>query len=161
MTSLGFPVEELVKSSDGSVEKFKQTVLSFYDRWLEEKHKDFDISIVYSLEKSLLLQTIDQMWKEHLQALDILKRGIGLRAYGQRDPLTEYKKESFALFEAMLSRVREQATILSSRAQLYVPEPEPIKTPDGKEIDFSNVGRNDPCPCGSGKKFKHCHGKVE
>ena len=110
------------------------------------------------------------MWKEHLQALDFLKRAIGLRAYGQRDPLNEYKKESFTLFENMISRVREQATILLARAQLRLAPVEAENqvsqegsepASDKKPLDFSNVGRNDLCPCGSGKKFKHCHGKIE
>ena len=158
---IDLPIEAWMKASDASSEKLISEVINISDRWMEEKHKDFDPKVVCSLEKGLLLQTIDQMWKEHLQALDMLKRGIGLRAYGQRDPLTEYKKESFALFESMLSRIRENATILSSRAQLYVAQPEPIKTPEGEEVDPNIVGRNDLCPCGSGKKFKHCHGKVE
>ena len=162
LLGMNLPIEAWLKGSDASAEKLTQEVIRISDEWMEEKHKDFDPSIVRSLEKSLLLQTVDQMWKEHLQALDILKKGIGLRAYGQRDPLTEYKRESFALFEAMLSRIHENATILSSRAQLVAqPEEETIKTPEGEEIDFSNVGRNDPCPYGSGKKFKHCHGKIE
>ena len=87
--------------------------LEFSDNLTQELNSKFDPEIVKFYEKSLLLQTVDQMWKEHLQALDFLKRSIGLRAYGQRDPLVEYKRESFALFESMLSRVT--ATGLSSR----------------------------------------------
>ena len=164
---IALPIEEWIKmaeeSSSASADKLIEGVIKVSDNFMDEKFKGFDEATIRSVEKSLLLQTIDQMWKEHLQALDILKRGIGLRAYGQRDPLTEYKRESFALFEAMLSRIHEQATILSSRVQLVLPseEKEPIKTPEGEDIDFSSVGRNDPCPCGSGKKFKHCHGKIE
>ena len=138
-----------------------EVVTKTSDTWMEEKHKDINPQLVRDFEKGLFLQTIDQMWKEHLQALDYLKRSIGLRAYGQRDPLNEYKKEAFVLFETMLDRVHEQSTILLTHAQLRLAPPEEVKTPEGEKIDFSKVGRNDPCPCGSGKKFKHCHGKIE
>ena len=157
------PITELVKKDEANAQTLTDEVTKIIDHLQDEKHKDFDQKIVYSLEKSLLLQTIDMMWKEHLQSLDILKRGIGLRAYGQKDPLNEYKKEAFALFENMISRVREQVTMILSRAQLQVapPQPQTVTTPDGEEIDYSNIGRNELCPCGSGKKFKHCHGKLE
>ena len=202
LLAVDLPIEVWIKASDFSSEKLITEVMNFSDKWMEEKYKGIDPQIVTSLEKELLLQTIDQMWKEHLQALDMLRRGIGLRAYGQRDPLVEYKKEAFNLFEAMLSRIRENVMVLSSHAQLRIVPAEPVKTPDDSadafdsfdpmlsrirkneagsssydqsgavsqdpikvpndgEIDFHGVGRNEPCPCGSGKKFKHCHGKIQ
>ena len=161
--AMELPIAELMKKDDVDAQTLITAVTELVDHWQDEKHKDFDKQVVYSLEKSLLLQTIDMMWKEHLQSLDILKRGIGLRAYGQKDPLNEYKKEAFALFENMLSRVREQVTIILCRAQLQMApaEPQTVTTPEGEEVDYSNIGRNELCPCGSGKKFKHCHGKLE
>lgn len=162
LLALELPISEWVKeqkepTADGLIE----VVIKASDSWMEEKHKNINPELVRDLEKGLLLQTIDQMWKEHLQALDYLKRSIGLRAYGQRDPLNEYKKEAFILFENMLDKVHEQSTILLTHAQLKL-TPVGQQAADGQadDIDYSNVGRNDLCPCGSGKKFKHCHGKI-
>ena len=133
-----------------------------------------------ALERNVMLQVLDNAWKDHLLALDYLKEGIGLRGYGQKDPLNEYKRESFELFEAM--RTRFEDTIIG---QLFRVEPiseeeyqerrrraiedmrrrlqfsAPAKT--SKKVrtvkrEAPKVGRNAPCPCGSGKKFKKCHG---
>jgi preprotein translocase subunit SecA len=132
-------------------------------------------------EKYLLLQVIDQQWKDHLLNVDHLKEGIGLRGYGQRDPLIEYKRESFDLFQSMLERIQDRVVKIlwkielaghdreeSQRVQRALP-PQPPK----QQLTFSGapkeaaapqkraqakVGRNDPCPCGSGKKYKKCHG---
>ncbi len=154
------------------------------------------------VEKSLLLQLFDQVWKEHLLSLDHLRQGIGLRAYGQRDPLNEYKREAFALFNNMLEDLRERVTSLLLRLELTadapLPEPQPIRVTDMRhaapepepgyemapaleygaaaqarqetrvvsEVDPNDMStwdktpRNAPCPCGSGKKYKHCHGKT-
>ncbi|MDB5413112.1 MAG: preprotein translocase subunit SecA, partial [Rubritepida sp.] len=152
------------------------------------------------VEKSLLLQVFDQVWKEHLLALDHLRQGIGLRAYGQRDPLNEYKREAFALFNNMLGDMRERTTSLLLRLELQpnapLPEHEPVRVTDMRhpspqqqneeyEMDpaagsdygvaaatarvldvdpddpttWDRTPRNAPCPCGSGKKYKHCHGR--
>jgi preprotein translocase subunit SecA len=146
------------------------------------------------IEKSLLLQVVDQEWKDHLQNLDHLRQGVGLRAYGQRDPLNEYKTEAFTLFEGMLYQTRETLTKLLARVEVSPqaspdlavapppaqppmqashPDPQglisgaPLADPYAAEgIDpndtstWGNVPRNSPCPCGSGKKFKHCHGDM-
>ena len=153
------------------------------------------------VEKSLLLQLFDQVWKEHLLSLDHLRQGIGLRAYGQRDPLNEYKREAFALFNNMLEELRERVTSLLLRLELTadapLPEPAPIRVTDMRhaspeteayemapqgadygaaamarqetrvvtDVDpndmatWDRTARNAPCPCGSGKKYKHCHGR--
>jgi preprotein translocase subunit SecA len=144
------------------------------------------------LEKFLLLDTVDRQWKDHLLALDHLREGIGLRAYGQRNPLVEYKRESFALFQDMWERIEDHvvkflfhaepvedmqhkrqgvSTTLShpearglaaSHAQQEKAANTPVAAPDAKPVtirrDQPKVGRNDPCPCGSGKKYKRCHG---
>ncbi len=127
------------------------------------------------LQRVLLLQIMDHIWKNHLYDLDHLKKGVGLRAYGQKDPLIEYQKESYSLFETMLARVREQMVEYVFKIQL---PPRPVARPVTREGEpqearpqpqqaapkpapkFADVkiGRNDPCPCGSGKKYKKCHG---
>ena len=137
----------------------------------------------------ILLQMIDKAWKGHLYDLDHLKKSIGLRAYGQKDPKIEYQKESFALFEVMLGRIREQAVeyVFKVQAPRLPPPPPPTprgpargslspwpaarpwrarrprpsilqKPAGGGPRDIQRIGRNDPCYCGSGKKYKKCHG---
>lgn len=130
-----------------------------------------------SIEKLILLSSLDALWKDHLLAMDHLKEGIGLRGYGQKDPLVEYQKEAYALFVDMMLRLREQVLgylfavelreegqieeaqakkerqVASQRMRTNL-EPEPV----GVRRDAKKVGRNDPCPCGSGKKYKKCHG---
>jgi len=158
---------------------------------------DFGPERMRQVEKALLLQIFDAVWKEHLLALDHLRQGIGLRAYGQRDPLNEYKSEAFALFNSMLEDLRERTTQWILRIELMpdqpLPEPEPIQVTDmrhpapegGEEMAPAGYGvaapaavegyapgvdpmdpatwnrtpRNAACPCGSGKKYKHCHGR--
>jgi len=133
-------------------------------------------------EKYLLLQVIDAQWKDHLLVLDHLKEGIGLRGYGQRDPLIEYKKESFDLFQQMQERIQDRVVKylwkieVASEDQAMTQRPQARRLPEaprGQQFSYSapakeaiapvkrreaKVGRNDPCPCGSGKKYKKCHG---
>jgi preprotein translocase subunit SecA len=151
------------------------------------------------VEKSILLQTLDHLWREHLVMLEHLRQVIGLRGYGQRDPLNEYKAEAFSLFEAMISNLREAVTGQLMRVEIVTQPPaedasklpymEAHKVnPDTGEDEMAlasaplapalagsaaqaernpknptswgKVGRNEECPCGSGKKYKHCHGKL-
>ena len=121
------------------------------------------------LEKSLLVQSVDQLWKEHLQSLDFMKTSIGLRAYGQKNPLNEYKHDAFMLFQNMLGRIRERVCQVMGFAELRLraseepqTSPAPEQTPATEENTPSqtNIPRNAPCPCGSGKKYKHCCGKL-
>jgi len=146
------------------------------------------------VEKTILLQTLDHLWREHLIMLDHLRQVIGLRGYGQRDPLQEYKSEAFTLFEAMIAHLREAVTAQLMRVEIVPPEEQqPVLpamevhklNPDTGEDEMAfagaslvpagngaeaardpknpaswgKVGRNEDCPCGSGKKFKHCHGR--
>ncbi len=129
-----------------------------------------------NIEKSILIQSIDQNWKEHLQGLDFMRTSIGLRAYGQKNPLNEYKRESFFMFDSMLARVRERVTTLLSHAQFQLKQPsqgqtqehhpssdnteEDIQSQENKPIISDKTPRNAPCPCGSGKKYKHCCGQI-
>ena len=122
------------------------------------------------LEKSLLVQSVDQLWKEHLQSLDFMKTSIGLRAYGQKNPLNEYKHDAFILFQNMLGRIRERICQVMGFAELrmqQVPEePQPAQTDPQENAaspapqESEEISRNAPCPCGSGKKYKHCCGKL-
>lgn len=126
------------------------------------------------IERSLLLQTVDQAWKEHLKSLDFMKTSIGLRAYAQKNPLFEYKHEAFVLFQNMLDKLRERVAKILGFAELKIQAktqvpPETPNMQEGKEghqppkkQDFAgqDIPRNAPCPCGSGKKYKHCCGKL-
>ena len=130
-------------------------------------------------EKRILLQTLDQLWKDHLLSLDHLRQGIHLRGYGQRDPLNEYKQEAFGLFEALLSQLREMVISRLSHLEIHVDSPQGLRpvAPQRKMFESHSdpatgidgpvapgpaprIGRNEACPCGSGKKFKHCHGAL-
>jgi preprotein translocase subunit SecA len=143
------------------------------------------------VEKTILLQTLDHLWREHLVMLDHLRQVIGLRGYGQRDPLQEYKSEAFSLFEAMIAHLREAVTAQLMRVEIVPPEQQQPVLPamevhkldpntgedelafagaslvpaaaadrDPKNpASWGKVGRNEDCPCGSGRKYKHCHGK--
>ena len=129
------------------------------------------------LQRNVLLQVLDTLWKEHLLQLDHLRQGIGLRAYGQRDPLHEYKQEAFILFESLLARLRETVVGILFRSELATDDSaslrsrershslkeqqkEPFRQNRPLQAKEQKIRRNAPCPCGSGKKYKHCHGKL-
>lgn len=162
-----------------------------------DKEKKYNPRVLRDVEKRLLLYTLDELWKEHLLSLDHLRQGINLRAYGQRDPLNEYKREAFQMFEALLTQLRELVvtriahmeiqqegdglSVFDRRQQvMHETRKDPSMT-DNSAADsmgtvirnkpsatinpadpntWGKVGRNEVCPCGSGKKFKHCHGRI-
>ena len=116
-----------------------------------------------SLEKKIFLQIIDFSWRSHLQYLEQLRQVIGLRQYGQKDPLSEFKKEAFVLFESLLVKIKNDVIKLLLNLNIVVSSEEDkkkIKSEKKDNIDFKKVGRNDKCPCGSGRKFKFCHGNI-
>ncbi|MDA9703637.1 preprotein translocase subunit SecA [Candidatus Pelagibacter bacterium] len=116
-----------------------------------------------SLEKKIFIQIIDFSWRSHLQYLEQLRQVIGLRQYGQKDPLSEFKKEAFVLFEGLLSKIKNDVIKLLLNLNIVVsPDEKTIDNEKEKEEEnnFKKTGRNEKCPCGSGKKFKHCHGNL-
>ncbi len=202
LLGLDLPVVEWGREEGIDETHIRERVEQAADAAMAAKAANFGPDFMRFVEKSLLLQTLDAVWKEHLLALDHMRQGIGLRAYGQRDPLNEYKSEAFALFNAMLDELKERVTTLLARVELGAEEPAPPPLPMGLvashpapemvlaggdaeyEMAEGGVARlstqplrntavdpNDPetwrftprnalCPCGSGKKFKHCHGRT-
>ena len=128
---------------------------------MAERAVNFGVEVFRQAEKTILLQVLDQGWKDHLLMLDQMRQSIGLRAYAQKDPLNEYKRESFELFEEMLDKLRK--TITSVLSFIEIKQEETIKKEDHKdpiELPNKKIPRNAICPlCDSGKKYKHCCGK--
>jgi preprotein translocase subunit SecA len=206
---LDLPVSAWAREEGIDDTQVRERLIEAADRAFAAKTANLGPELMRMVEKSLLLQVFDQVWKEHLLQLDHLRQGIGLRAYGQRDPLNEYKSEAFALFNRLLEELRERVTSLLMRIELRPdsppPMPEPISWsvathPDPAMAEFAaaeglaleappattpapaartvprvegyaagvdpldpstwgRTPRNAPCPCGSGRKYKHCHGR--
>ena len=169
---LDLPLEKWAKEDGVANEEMIARIQKSVNDLAVARKKRYGENVMQAIEKSFMLQVIDSTWKDHLHQLDHLRQGIGLRAYGQRDPLNEYKQEAFGLFENMLSRVNENFVQIYFRAEfnLGVEKPKPRKVAMGEnqtnEVTADNpdswgrVKRNEVCPCGSGKKYKQCHGKV-
>ena len=116
-----------------------------------------------TLEKKIFLQIIDFSWRSHLQYLEQLRQVIGLRQYGQKDPLSEFKKEAFVLFEGLLLKIKNDLIKFLLNLNIVISNEEKnesIKEEIKESKSEKKVGRNEKCPCGSGKKFKHCHGRI-
>jgi preprotein translocase subunit SecA len=203
LLALDLPLAEWAKEEGIGGDEVRERITAAADRKMAEKSANYGPDLMRMAEKSLLLQLLDQTWKDHLLSLDHLRQGINLRAYGQRDPLNEYKREAFELFEAMLANLRQHVTSVLSHVELRVQpappayamagaEPEeamaeevratgtagrPVAAPPraqrrgngadrggprlaGPAAPWARTPRNAPCPCGSGKKYKHCHGRV-
>lgn len=185
-------IERLEQAADKLIEEKAEATNQFVTR-PDDADEDAPGYWQAMIERNILLQVLDQEWKDHLQNLDHLRQGVGLRAYGQRDPLNEYKTEAFALFEGMLYHIRETTTQILSRIELASqsvpmqaapPPPQGLQAnhPDPNaggsiisggpaEVFEGGIDPNDPstwgevprnalCPCGSGKKYKHCHGAM-
>ena len=155
---------------------------------MDNRHSDLPEELVRRVEKGLMLDTLDRHWKEHLVAMDHLRQGIGLRGYAAKNPKQEYKREAFDMFGVMLENIKYDVVSLLSKihvreeqgAQLLPARPQPAQMqfnhpdapnamgnqpePPPQQKPFirnqRKIGRNEPCPCGSGKKFKHCCGKL-
>jgi preprotein translocase subunit SecA len=130
-----------------------------------KREEELGPELLRQVERSVMLSVIDNKWREHLSDMDYLRAGIGLRAMGQRDPLSEYQREAYDMFTEMVESVKRDAVRYLFRVELAKPKTEPQRVeaaPTGpaaaKQAVSDKVGRNDPCPCGSGKKYKRCHG---
>ena len=155
---------------EGLTDMVKEQVQAAYNK----RKREFGKEDLESLERFIMLQIMDNEWVAHLQDMEHMKEGIGLRGYGQLDPLREYKKEGYALFEELMDRIREETLLALSRIQIMRQRPEEMPQKKKKAMKLSHgdggdkqvtikrdgkkVGRNDPCPCGSGKKYKKCCG---
>ena len=182
LLNLELPLQEWADEEGIADEDILERLTKAADEAAKDRSERFGDEVSRYVEKSILLQSLDHLWREHLVNLDHLRSVVGFRGYGQRDPLQEYKSESFELFQTMLANLRETVTAQMLRVEI-VPNPteqeleeedETISVALGTEqeiIDpnqrdpkdpetWGKVGRNEACPCGSGKKYKHCHGKL-
>ena len=151
---------------DELIERLQALALKLYD----EKEQALGSEDMRRLERIVMLHTIDRLWAGHLTAMEDLREGIGLRAYGQRDPLVEYKSEAFAMFQSLQASIQHEIVQTVFHVTLQrapaTPKPRAIQTnredaqSQGPVRARGKVGRNDPCPCGSGKKYKRCHGRA-
>src|SRR6201747_1167577 len=188
------PVDQWAKEEGIADEELLTRIEQNVDEHMAAKVAQWGPEVMRYVEKTILLQTLDHLWREHLVMLDHLRQVIGLRGYGQRDPLQEYKSEAFGLYEAMTAHLREAVTAQLMRVEIVPPEEQQPVLPvmEAHKFDpntgedamaFANVslapapnanaasrdpknpsswgkiGRNEDCPCGSGKKYKHCHGR--
>ncbi len=156
-----------------SAEDMRNKLVETLKEHLAEKEEATGAEQMRGFEKWLLLQILDHHWKEHLLAMDHLRQSVGLRGYAQKNPIQEYKHESYELFSSMLGKIRRETVISLFRVEVKEPEPQPEpeqikynivnKEPEAVTETYQRqgekIGRNDPCPCGSGKKYKQCHGK--
>ena len=196
--NLDLPVEEWAKEEGIAEEEFENRIKEAADKAAADRAERFGPQIMTYVEKSVIMQSLDNLWREHLVNLDHLRSVVGFRGYAQRDPLNEYKTEAFELFQAMLANLREVVISQLMRVEIVreaPPEPE-LPVMQGRHIDettgqndfddaawtdhqhderiipaadrdpadprtWGKVSRNEACPCGSGKKYKHCHGAFE
>jgi preprotein translocase subunit SecA len=198
------PIDDWLQEEAVDPEMLVDRIRAEADAQIEQKKAELDSESFIQIEKSILLQSLDHHWKEHLAMLDALRQVVHLRAYAQKKPIDEYKHEAFAMFERMLASIREAVTRTLAFAQFrYAELPDfitthidpftgeddsadidaatgqimsrlpPLQSPrpdmpqpqmaEGMEggvavEDMPKVSRNSPCPCGSGRKYKHCHG---
>jgi preprotein translocase subunit SecA len=198
--NLDVPITEWAAEEGIADEEIRERITRASDEHMARKTSRFGAELMRMIEKQVILQTLDHLWREHLAMLDHLRSVIGFRGYGQRDPLNEYKTEGFELFQAMLGNLRRAVTGQLAHVELAQPGPEqqvqPLQASNAAPLDgegegaevamaatalqpqematatprsvrdpknpatWGKVGRNEACPCGSGAKYKHCHGKV-
>jgi len=170
--NLELPIIEWAREDGIDEEILIERITEASDNFAKQREEEFGAEMHDFLEKRVTLETLDHLWREHLVNLDHLRSVVGFRSFAQRDPLQEYKSESFELFQSLLSNLRQAVTSQMMRVQLVSPEEqaaqqfaqeqeeEGIPYVDPETIaSWGNVPRNAPCPCGSGRKFKHCHGR--
>jgi preprotein translocase subunit SecA len=194
---LPLPIDEWAKEEGIADQEVRERIARTSDEVMAGKVAKYGAEIMRYVEKSILLQTLDHLWREHLVMLEHLRQVIGFRGYAQRDPLNEYKSEAFQLFDTLLTRLREGVSAQLLRVEIVASPPTMDELPpmeahhinpatgedemafaasvltaadgaralarDRKPDDpstWGKVGRNEHCPCGSGKKYKHCHGRL-
>ncbi len=195
---LSCPVRQVLEAHpEMQIEELKEKIVEAAERAYREKEQQVGPEILRQFEKSVMLQILDNAWKEHLAAMDHLRQGIHLRGYAQRDPKQEYKREAFQMFSSMLENIKHETISMLSRVQVQSEEDveavdeqrresaphdvhyehaeasamaeEEAQAPGGEGGEVAQqpytrptrkIGRNEPCPCGSGKKYKQCHGKL-
>jgi preprotein translocase subunit SecA len=196
ITGLNLPINQWAATEGNGSGEISDKTVEAINKFVEEKNENLPEDVSKMVEKSILLQMLDQLWKDHIATLDHMRHTILLRAYGQKDPLNEYKKEAFNLFSYMLDQLRERVTTLICRSEVQAGDIETLAEQEEQASKISNlqerhngvlgedeerkqttfayskaevidpqnpstwgkVRRNDPCPCGSGKKYKNCHG---
>ena len=203
--ALDEPIKDWANEEGVADTEIRERLIEASDRKIAQKTVTYGQPMIRTAEKSLLLQVLDHLWKDHLLQLDHLRQGIHLRGYGQKDPLNEYKREAFDLFGGLLTNLRQTVTQVLSHLEIRTAQPEqaveaaseeepvlaatgtdgqPMPAPrqqtsgggaaaaavsaagassaqaSGQQAKTAKVPRNAPCPCGSGKKYKHCHGKL-
>ena len=155
-------IDELVNIDDN---QFRDKIKNKFKILRDERIKLLNEEQYNEIEKRIFLQLIDQNWKLHIQYLEQLRQVIGLRSYGQRDPLVEYKKEAFTLFENLLNKLKYDLITVLFNLKLIEENKEEEKSNEDikrnfEQLSSKKIGRNEPCPCNSGKKYKHCHGAL-
>ena len=155
-----FNDSEIGSILDLNEENFENEIKNKFYNKRSEREKILGKDQALELEKRILLQLIDQNWKSHIQYLEQLRGVIGLRSYGQRDPLVEYKKEAYSLFENLLFKLKSDLVTVLLNLEVVQQKQEPIENNTNNDVSFKKIGRNEPCPCNSGKKYKHCHGSL-
>ena len=155
-----FNDNEISSILDLNEENFENEIKNKFYNKRSEREKILGKDQALELEKRILLQLIDQNWKSHIQYLEQLRGVVGLRSYGQRDPLVEYKKEAYSLFENLLFKLKSDLVTVLLNLEVVQEKQEPIENNANNDISFKKIGRNEPCPCNSGKKYKHCHGSL-
>lgn len=151
-------VIEEVKKQNGDSEKITSMLYDIAKNVYESREQQLGAEMGRAIEKFVYLNVIDSLWMDHLDALEGLREGIGLRGYGQKDPLVEYKSEAYTMFEKLLSRIDYTVIRRIYKVQVQSPDPTHQHSHEVAPTSATKVGRNDPCPCGSGKKYKKCHG---
>jgi preprotein translocase subunit SecA len=191
---LDLPIKDWAAEEGIAEDEMRERIMAASDDLMAKKALRFGPELMRAVEKQVLLQSLDHLWREHLATLDHLRSVIGFRGYGQRDPLNEYKAEGFELFQSMLANLRSTVTGQLAHIEIQQRPPEPPPVPQGQAHHFNastgedemavlngdppagtparpkrdpsnpaswgKVGRNEPCPCGSGMKYKQCHGAV-
>lgn len=193
VTGFILPISNWANEPEIDSEAMTSRILEEIEKRLAEKNENVNPEIVKMVEKSLLLQVLDQLWKEHIATLDLMRHTIGLRAYGQKDPLNEYKREAFNMFSKLLDQLKEIVTVVVCHNTIKTDAPERLEASARRQQEMKmqatheepknliggeqtsatqaqpqqpnpfggKISRNDPCPCGSGKKYKHCHGRID